>query len=210
MIASLSGEVLSIALDHAVIECGGVGYQFLATPRTLGTLVRGEHARVMTSLAVKEDAMTLYGFTADEDRAMFHQLQVVSGLGPKLALACLSVLEPDEIATAINNGDAKKLQTIPGVGKRMSERMALELKDKVKGFITQPAGDDAWAASQSSLPVGSGAMVDTVVEALVGLGFTEKAARPVVEAFVAESEDVETLETATVLRASLAALSGKK
>lgn len=210
MIASLSGEVLSIALDHAVIECGGVGYQFLATPRTLGTLMRGEHARVMTSLAVKEDAMTLYGFTADEDRAMFHQLQVVSGLGPKLALACLSVLEPGEIATAINNGDAKKLQTIPGVGKRMSERMALELKDKVKGFITQPAGDDAWAASQSSLPVGSGAMVDTVVEALVGLGFTEKAARPVVEAFVAESEDVETLETATALRASLAALSGKK
>lgn len=210
MIASLSGEVLSIALDHAVIECGGVGYQFLATPRTLGTLVRGEHARVMTSLAVKEDAMTLYGFTADEDRAMFHQLQVVSGLGPKLALACLSVLEPDEIATAINNGDAKKLQTIPGVGKRMSERMALELKDKVKGFITQPAGDDASAASQSSLPVGSGAIVDTVVEALVGLGFTEKAARPVVEAFVAESENVETLETATVLRASLAALSGKK
>ena len=210
MIASLSGEVLSIALDHAVIECGGVGYQFLATPRTLGTLVRGEHARVMTSLAVKEDAMTLYGFAADEDRAMFHQLQVVSGLGPKLALACLSVLEPGEIATAINNGDAKKLQTIPGVGKRMSERMALELKDKVKGFITQPAGDDASAASQSSLPVGSGAMVDTVVEALVGLGFTEKAARPVVEAFVAESEDVETFETATVLRASLAALSGKK
>ena len=210
MIASLSGEVLSIALEHAVIECGGVGYQFLATTRTLGTLMRGEHARVMTSLAVKEDAMTLYGFTADEDRAMFHQLQVVSGLGPKLALACLSVLEPDEIATAINNGDAKKLQTIPGVGKRMSERMALELKDKVKGFITQPAGDDASAASQSSLPVGSGAIVDTVVEALVGLGFTEKAARPVVEAFVAESEDVETLETATVLRASLAALSGKK
>lgn len=210
MIASLSGEVLSIALDHAVIECGGVGYQFLATPRTLGTLVRGEHARVMTSLAVKEDAMTLYGFTADEDRAMFHQLQVVSGLGPKLALACLSVLEPGEIATAIDNGDAKKLQTIPGVGKRMSERMALELKDKVKGFIAQPAGDDASAASQSSLPVGSGAMVDTVVEALVGLGFTEKAARPVVEAFVAESEDVETFETATVLRASLAALSGKK
>ncbi|PQM74667.1 Holliday junction branch migration protein RuvA [Corynebacterium sp. J010B-136] len=210
MIASLNGEVLSIALDHAVIECGGVGYQFLATPRTLGTLVRGDRARVMTSLAVKEDAMTLYGFTADEDRAMFHQLQVVSGLGPKLALACLSVLEPGEIATAINNGDAKKLQTIPGVGKRMSERMALELKDKVKGFITQPAGDDASAASQSSLPVGSGAMVDTVVEALVGLGFTEKASRPVVEAFVAESENTETLETATVLRASLAALSGKK
>lgn len=211
MIASLSGEVLSIALDHAVIECGGVGYQFLATPRTLGTLVRGEHARVMTSLTVKEDAMTLYGFTTDEDRAMFHQLQAVSGLGPKLAIACLSVLDAQEIAVAISNGDAKKLQTIPGVGKRMSERMALELKDKVKAFIVEPAaGDDNVAAAQTSLGLAGGALVDTVVEALVGLGFTEKAARPVVEAFVAESADAEQLDTATVLRASLAALSGKK
>ena len=135
MIASLSGEVLTIELDHAVIECGGVGYQFLATPVTLGTLIRGEHARVLTSMAVKEDAMTLYGFTNAEDRAMFHQLQAVSGLGPKLAMACLSVLGAEEIAAAIGNGDTKKLQTIPGVGKRMAERMALELKDKVAHFI---------------------------------------------------------------------------
>lgn len=211
MIASLSGEVLSIALDHAVIECGGVGYQFLATPKTLGTLIRGDHARVMTSMTVKEDAMTLYGFTNDEDRAMFHQLQAVSGLGPKLAIACLSVLDAREIAVAISNGDAKKLQTIPGVGKRMSERMALELKDKVNNFIGTPdASDSETTATQTGLPVGSGAIVDTVVEALVGLGFTEKAARPVVESHVAESKSPEKLETAAVLRASLSALSGSK
>ena len=136
MIASLNGEVLTIELDHAVIECGGVGYQFLATPKTLGTLVRGENARVMTSMTVKEDAMmTFLVFTNGDDRAMFHQLQAVSGLGPKLAIACLSVMDARDIAVAISNDDAKKLQTIPGVGKRMSERMALELKDKVKAFV---------------------------------------------------------------------------
>lgn len=211
MIASLSGEVLTIELDHAVIECAGVGYQFLATPKTLGTLTRGEHARVMTSMTVKEDAMTLYGFTNADDRAMFHQLQAVSGLGPKLALACLSVMDAGEIAMAISNGDAKKLQTIPGVGKRMSERMALELKDKVKGFVGLPdSAEGAASPTQSNLPVGSGAIIDTVVEALVGLGFTEKAARPVVEEHVGESEDLEKLETAVVLRASLSSLSGSK
>ena len=155
--------------------------------------------------------MTLYGFTNDEDRAMFHQLQAVSGLGPKLAIACLSVLDAREIAVAISNGDAKKLQTIPGVGKRMSERMALELKDKVNNFIGTPdASDSETTATQTGLPVGSGAIVDTVVEALVGLGFTEKAARPVVESHVAELKTPEKLETATVLRASLSALSGSK
>lgn len=211
MIASLNGEVLTIELDHAVIECGGVGYQFLATPKTLGTLVRGENARVMTSMTVKEDAMTLYGFTNGDDRAMFHQLQAVSGLGPKLAIACLSVMDARDIAVAISNDDAKKLQTIPGVGKRMSERMALELKDKVKAFVgVADSTDGAAVISQTGVPAGSGVLVETVVEALVGLGFTDKAARPVVEAYVAESDDPATLQTAAVLRASLSALGSSK
>ncbi|MFH0410673.1 Holliday junction branch migration protein RuvA [Corynebacterium sp. L4756] len=211
MIASLSGEVLTIELDHAVIECGGVGYQFLATPVTLGTLIRGEHARVLTSMAVKEDAMTLYGFTNAEDRAMFHQLQAVSGLGPKLAMACLSVLGAEEIAAAIGNGDTKKLQTIPGVGKRMAERMALELKDKVAHFIQKADSSDASApAAGAALPVGAGAVADTVVEALIGLGFTEKVARPVVESHLSESQDPEAVDTATILRASLSSLSRSK
>ena len=120
-------------------------------------------------------------------------------------------MDAGEIAMAISNGDAKKLQTIPGVGKRMSERMALELKDKVKGFVGLPdSAEGAASPTQSNLPVGSGAIIDTVVEALVGLGFTEKAARPVVEAHVGESEDLDKLETAVILRASLSSLSVSK
>ena len=182
MIDSLHGEVLSIGLDHAVIECSGVGYRFLATPATLGRLTRGEKSRVMTSMVVKDDGITLYGFTDPESREMFHTLQTVSGLGPKLALAALSVFGPGELSAHIASGDAKSIQAIPGVGKKMAERIALELKDKVEAFI--PAADQ----SAPSAPSGGGRAVslasEQVVEALVGLGFQERTARPVVEALV--------------------------
>ncbi|MDK8503828.1 Holliday junction branch migration protein RuvA [Corynebacterium accolens] len=198
MIAALRGEVLHIGLDHGVIECGGVGYKFLATAKTLGTLRRGESAFVLTTLVVKEDALTLYGFTSDDDREMFQVLQSVSGLGPKLALAALSVMGAEELAAAIGGEDVKALQSIPGVGKRMAQRLTLELKDKVKRFAGTPAPDAAPEAAS-----GGGPVVDSVTEALLGLGFTEKAARPVVEAAYAEAPAA---DTSTLLRAALAQL----
>ncbi|MER0089158.1 Holliday junction branch migration protein RuvA [Corynebacterium sp. KPL3927] len=198
MIAALRGEVLHIGLDHGVIECGGVGYKFLATAKTLGTLRRGETAFVLTTLVVKEDALTLYGFTSDDDREMFQVLQSVSGLGPKLALAALSVMGAEELAAAIGGEDVKALQSIPGVGKRMAQRLTLELKDKVKRFAGAPTADAAPAAAS-----GGGPVVDSVTEALLGLGFTEKAARPAVEAAYAEAPAA---DTSTLLRAALAQL----
>mgnify|MGYP001941205109 FL=1 len=154
---------------------------------------------------VKEDSLTLYGFSADEDREMFQVLQSVSGLGPKLALAALSVMGAGELAAAIGAEDVKALQSIPGVGKRMAQRLALELKDKVAVFApsepsTAGAGDTAVA------PVG-GAVVESVTEALIGLGFTDKGARPVVEAAYAENPDA---DTSSLLRAALAQLGKKK
>lgn len=206
MIDSLHGEVISIGLDHAVIECGGVGYRFLATPPTLGRLTRGQTTRVLTFLAVREDAMTLYGFMDDDDRTMFHTLQTVSGLGPKLALASLSVFNAAEIAHHITSEDPKSLQTIPGVGKRMAERMIVELKDKLQGLFPEEEAADATTASTGGFP----AVVEQVVEALVGLGFTDKQARPVVEQVVETlPEDSATADTATVLRTALSQL-GKK
>ncbi|APT92419.1 ATP-dependent DNA helicase RuvA [Corynebacterium phocae] len=202
MIASLRGEVISIALDHAVIECAGVGYKFLATPATLGTLVRGGETRVLTAMVVKEDSMTLYGFGSDDDRQMFHTLQKVSGMGAKLAMAALSVMGPEEIANSITGQDPKSLQKIPGVGKRMADRMVLELKDKVQNFSSATAGSVAPAPAQAAGPV-----VEQVVEALVGLGFTEKAARPVVESTVAAATDT---STAAILRGALSQLGAKK
>lgn len=169
----------------------------------LGTLIRGEEAFVLTAFVVKEDSQTLYGFTSAEDREMFHVLQSVSGVGAKLALAALSVMGAEELAGAISSGDAKRLQSIPGVGKRVAERLALELKDKVSGFVGAGGGTDTPGAA----PIAHGPVVEQVVEALTGLGFTDKQARPVVEAIVAEQPDQ---DTSTVLRASLVQLSKKK
>lgn len=201
MIASLRGTVLDIQLDHVVLECAGVGYKVLATPTTLGTLQRGEEAHVMTTLVVKEDSMTLYGFTSTDDRDMFHVLQTVSGLGPKLALAALSVMGAGDLAQAIAGEESARLQKIPGVGKRTAQRLVLELKDKVSGFA--PALSDVSPAT----PAATGPIVDDVVEALVGLGFSDKAARPVVEAVAAEQPDA---ATPVVLRAALSQLGAKK
>lgn len=204
MIDSLHGEVLSIGLDHAVIECAGVGYRFLATPQTLGGLVRGETRRVMTSMVVKDDGVTLYGFGEPDSREMFHRLQTVSGLGPKLAMAALAVFGPAELSTKIASSDAKSIQTIPGVGKKMAERIVLELKDKVEAFL--PAGDAGAGQAPAAPSVGVSLAAEQVVEALVGLGFPERSSRPVVDALVAENPQE---EASALLRRALSEL-GKK
>ena len=204
MIDSLNGEVIAIGLDHAVIECAGVGYRFLATPPTLSTLQRGETRRVLTSMVVKDDGVTLYGFADADARTMFHKLQTVTGLGPKLALAALAVFHPGELASHIAAGDAKAVQTIPGVGKKMADRIVLELKDKLDGLAEAPAKQAAGTAVSG--PAGGSFALEQVVEALVGLGFGEKVARPVVEALQAEQPDI---AQSTLLRAALTQL-GKK
>lgn len=205
MIDSLSGEVIAIGLDHAVIECAGVGYRFLATPPTLATLTRGENTRVMTSMVVKDDGATLYGFADDDARGMFHRLQTVSGLGPKLALAALAVFSPAELAAHIGAGDSKAIQSIPGVGKKMADRIALELKDKVAGLYPEASGE---AASHAAAPSTAGASFATeqVVEALVGLGFPEKGARTAVDAVIAADPEA---DSSALLRLALNQL-GKK
>lgn len=197
MIASLRGQVLSIALDHAVIDCSGVGYLFLATPGTLSQLRRGDEHTVLTHLAVKEDSMTLYGFISDDERRLFLLLQTVSGLGPKLALATVGTLGTGEISAAIAGSDAKKLQTVPGVGKRMADRMILDLKDKVTAYLPQSAPE------VSPLPLAASATAEQVTEALIGLGFTERVAGPVVDGILAGDPD---LSVAAALKASLAEL----
>ncbi|GAB3075419.1 Holliday junction branch migration protein RuvA [Corynebacterium aquatimens] len=209
MIDSVHGEVLSIGLDHAVIECAGVGYRFLATPPTLATLTRGETTRVFTSMVVKDDGVTLYGFADDDARGMFHRLQTVSGLGPKLALAALAVFSPAELATHIVAGDAKTIQSIPGVGKKMAERIALELKDKMEGMYPAEAGTGTAASPGAGAPAsasGASFATEQVVEALVGLGFPERSARAAVDKIAADNEGA---DSSALLRLALNHL-GKK
>lgn len=203
MIASLRGTVIGIGLDHGVIECAGIGYHFTATPRALAELRRGEECFIFTSMVVREDSMQLYGFQDNGDREMFHLLQTVTGLGPRLAMASLSVLHPAELARAVAEADAKTLQRIPGVGKRMAERLVLELKEKVAAFAS-PVESDSAAGTQFA--VASEAVAEQVTAALLGLGFGEKEATGAVNAVLSEQPD---LETSAALRAALATL-GKK
>ncbi|WP_433271767.1 Holliday junction branch migration protein RuvA [Actinosynnema sp. CS-041913] len=196
MISSLRGQVLSIGLDHAVVEVGGVGFAVQATPATLAALRRGEEALLSTALVVREDSLTLFGFADAEARELFGLLQTVSGIGPRLALATLAVLEPDKLRAALAEGNLTVLTQVPGIGRKGAERLVIELRDKVGQLQTAPA------AAQ-----GTGQVRTQVSEALLGLGFPAKQAEQTVDAVLAEDG---ALGTSEVLRKALAALGRKR
>lgn len=150
MIASVRGEVIDIALDHAVIEAAGVGYKVMATPSTLATMKRGAETRLITAMIVREDSQTLYGFADTEARDLFLTLLGVSGVGPKIALATLAVYDAATLCRALADGDVTALTRVPGIGKRGAERMVLELRDKIPAA---PGGGDR----RSPVPLPSGA-----------------------------------------------------
>ncbi len=195
MIASVRGPVVDIALDHVVVDCAGVGYRVLATPSTLSSLRRGQEATLLTSMIVREDSMTLYGFTQPDARSLFALLQTVTGVGPRLAMATLAVLEPEALRRALAESDVKALTSVPGIGKRVAERLVVELRDKVD----RPAGPSVTGGS--ALPGGS--VAAQVTEALVGLGFTAAPAEKAVTAALADNPDG---DASAVLRTSLALL----
>lgn len=195
MIASVRGEVLDIALDHAVIEASGVGYRVNATPVTLSALHRGSEARLFTTMIVREDSMTLYGFSDTESKDLFSLLQTVSGVGPRLAMATLAVLEPDALRRALSEGNLTALTRVPGIGKRGAERMVVELRDKVDAVATT-------AGAASGVVVGS-SIRDQIVEALEGLGFPIKQAEQATDSVLAESPEA---TTSVALRSALSLL----
>jgi Holliday junction DNA helicase RuvA len=196
MIASVRGEVLDIALDHAVIEAAGVGYKVMTTPTTLATLRRGTEARLITAMIVREDSMTLYGFADADSRDLFTTLLSVSGVGPKIGLATLAVYDAQALRQALADGDVTALTRVPGIGKRGAERMVLELRDKI----------GASPSTGGTAGVGGHAVRGLVVEALVGLGFAVKQAEEATDKVLAEDADA---TTASALRAALSML-GKK
>jgi holliday junction DNA helicase RuvA len=198
VISSVRGEVLQIGLDHAVVEVGGVGLAVFATPNTLAGLRRGEQGRLATALVVREDSLTLFGFADDEQRDLFGLLQSVAGIGPRMALATLAVLDPDALSRAIADGDVKTLTRVPGIGPKVAQRMVLELKDKVVAPSAAPA----------TLPYATGnPRRDQVVEALVGLGFTPKPAEAAVDQVLASNADA---DAAVLLRSALTRLGGSR
>ncbi|MCK2216713.1 Holliday junction branch migration protein RuvA [Actinomadura sp. ATCC 31491] len=131
MIASVAGKVTAIAPDAAVIEVGGIGVLTHCAPATLALLRVGEETRLATSLVVREESLTLYGFATDDERAVFELLQTASGVGPKLALAMLAVHSPNALRVAVASADLKALTQVPGIGQKGAQRIVLELKDRL-------------------------------------------------------------------------------
>ena len=205
MIAHLRGTVAGVAPDGAVIEVGGVGMRVQCTPGTLATLRPGEPAQVATSLVVREDSLTLYGFSSDDERNVFELLQTASGIGPRLALAMLAVHAPDALRRAVSTEDLGALTMVPGVGKKGAQRIVLEMKDRLG-----PPGDGG-----DVLPGPKSARVpswrDQVQSGLVNLGWPARDADLAIAAL--EDEGVvggsggDPVDVATVLRAALRKLS---
>jgi Holliday junction DNA helicase RuvA len=199
VISSVRGEVLSVGLDHAVVEVGGVGLVVQATPTTLARLRRGQPARLDTALVVREDSLTLFGFTDAAERELFGLLQTVSGVGPRLALATLAVLDPESLSHALADGNLTTLMSVPGIGRKGAERLVVELRDKVAPTRAGDAG-----VPDAGSPVATGTLRDQVVEALVGLGFAAKPAEKAVDEVVSSAPDAG--DSSTVLRAALGRL----
>jgi Holliday junction DNA helicase RuvA len=180
VIASVRGRVLAVRLDAAVVEVGGVGMLVQATPATLAGLRLGAEAELATSLVVREDALTLFGFADADERDVFEVVQTVSGIGPRLALAMLAVHTPDGLRAAVAAGDLTALMKVPGIGRKGAQRIVLELTDR----LGAPTGAQPVLAA----PAGP-AWRDQVVDALVGLGWSAKQAADAVDAVAPSSDE---------------------
>lgn len=201
MIASVRGRVDHVGLDACVVEVGGLGYRVLATPATLATLRAGAQTNLATSLVVREDSLTLFGFAQRDERDIFEKLQTVSGVGPRLALAMLAVHTPDGLRRAVAGEDIKALTRVPGIGEKGAKRIVLEL-----GGRLGPATGDVVAA-----PAAAAGSRGDVVAALAGLGWSVKQAEQAVDRVLDDTSDsvgIDTSDTGAVLRAALQVLGG--
>lgn len=170
MIAQLRGTVLSAGATSFVLDVAGVGYLAHTTPATAAALRPGEEATVHTSLVVREDSLTLYGFGGPDERDAFELVQTASGVGPKLAAAIVSVLSPADIRRAITTEDLARLCTVPGIGTRSAQKLVLELKDKVLRLPGTDAGIQA-PARASAAPA---AWREQISDGLQGLGWSAR------------------------------------
>lgn len=205
MIASVAGRVAAVTGEAAVVEVGGIGLAVQCTPMTLASLRPGIDTRLATSLVVREDSLTLFGFATDDERAVFDILQSVTGVGPKLAQAALAVHSPEAIRVAVATDDIGALTLVPGIGKKGAQRLVLELKDKLAGAsttgqsIVRLPGQPAYAWR------------DQLRDALTGLGWSPRevdaalaAVGPEAEAALAVGDEP---DVAVLLKTSLRMLS---
>lgn len=202
MIAFVSGPVAALGPGSAVVEVGGVGMALQCTPHTLAGLRLGQDARLSTSLVVREDSLTLYGFADDDERQTFELLQTASGVGPRLAQAMLAVHSPDALRLAVSTGDEKSLTAVPGIGKKGAQKLLLELKDR----LGEPLGTSGRLGAQRAAS-GPAPWTEQLHSALVGLGYHPREAEEAVEAVTPQAEAQEGVpQVGPLLKAALQTL----
>lgn len=195
MISFVRGPVAAVTLNAVVIDVGGLGHHVLCTPGTIAGLRLGQEAQLATSLVVREDSLTLFGFADTDERDMFELVQTASGVGPKVAQAMLAVLPPDRLRTAIASADHAALTAVPGIGRKGAERIVVELKDRVGAPGLAPAESPAQAWRTQ------------VHEALLGLGYNAKDADKAVAAVAEQHPSSDVPEVPALLREALRTLS---
>ena len=203
MIYCLTGKIVKKSMSAVVLSCGGVGYYAQCPASVAGALPGvGKEATIYTVLSVTENDVSLYGFTTEEQQACFEMLTAVSGVGPKVGLAILSVMEPDRVALAISAGDHKAFKAASGVGPKLAQRIVLELKDKVaKGFVDGISLEDvAGASADTQASQGS----SQAIAALVSLGYSQS------EAALAVSKIDAALPVEEIIKLALRSMAGRR
>ena len=192
----VKGPMVHMAPYLAVVDCGGVGYACRTTNNTLARLRKGETATLYTHLNVREDAMELYGFASENELSCFQLLISVSGVGPKAALSILSSTSPEGLATSIITGDEKALTVAPGIGKKIAQRIILELKDKLaKGQLSTPGGESYGGTGVTVIPQNK---ASEAAAALAVLGYSQAEA-----AAALKNIDMETLALEEIIKQAL-------
>ncbi len=198
MIASVRGLVAALGPDGAVVEVGGVGLAVSCSPGTLARLRVGEMARLATSLVVREDSLTLYGFADDDERALFELLQTANGVGPKLAQTILAVHPPREVRRAVATSDLAALTQVPGIGRKGAERIVLELRDRI-GSIDGPDQQVSTGGAVAAVAPWR----DQLTHALAGLGFSGREAAEAIDVVAADTADGDAPNVSVLLRRSI-------
>lgn len=203
MIYCLTGKIVKKSMNAVVLSCGGVGYYAQCPASVAGALPGvGKEATIYTVMSVTENDVSLYGFATEEQQACFEMLTAVSGVGPKVGLAILSVMEPERVALAISAGDHKAFKAASGVGPKLAQRIVLELKDKVaKGFVDGISLEDVAGASAQTPAAQSSSQA---IAALVSLGYSQS------EAALAVSKIDATLPVEEIIKLALRSMAGRR
>ena len=203
MIYCLTGKIVKKSMNAVVLSCGGVGYYAQCPASVAGALPGvGKEATIYTVMSITENDVSLYGFATEEQQACFEMLTAVSGVGPKVGLAILSVMEPDRVALAISAGDHKAFKAASGVGPKLAQRIVLELKDKVaKGFVDGISLEDVAGAASDAPSSQSSAQA---IAALVSLGYSQS------EAALAISKIDATLPVEEIIKLALRGMAGRR